>query len=326
MLAPEVTPVASTFSVDNPPARSVKFATFPESGLSHGLMIHHHHEYLPRGGLRRWLKGPRKMAEHWSRLALRWRAGSRKTRLITRCLVGQPASDPVHLIFVPEGYESGYAYPLVVWLHSLGADEQQLLRVMPFISLRNYLAVAPRGLAVAFADGSRGYGWPQMAEALDYAQEAVLAAVDEVRRRYHVAAERIFLCGFADGGTMALRLALSRPGRFAGAASLCGQFPLWGRPLAALREQRRLTFLLLTGAKSEEFPPEKAARVLRLLHGAGIDVVLRQYPYGDQMHRAMLADLNRWIMGEVTGSRPFETTVGAPSQVLRRLVHRSSPS
>ncbi|MCS7238463.1 MAG: alpha/beta hydrolase-fold protein [Thermoguttaceae bacterium] len=266
------------------------------------------------------------MAEQSPRLPFWCNKYSRKVRLVTHNLVGKPAKDPPYLIFVPESYEPGYAYPLLVWLHGLGGDEQQLLRVMPFISLRNYLAVAPRGLAVAFEDGSRGFGWPQTAEALDFAQEVVTAAVEAIGSRYHVAVRRTFLCGFADGGTMAIRLALSQPHRFAGAASLCGQFPMWGRPLAGLRSQRALTFLFLTGARSCDFSPEEACRALKLLHSAGINVVLRQYPCGDQMHQAMLADLNRWIMGEVTGERPFIAGAEPPSQVLRQRALRPSAS
>ena len=54
-----------------------------------------------------------------------------------------------HSFFVPLHYEPNYAYPLVVWLHGPGDGHRQLKQVMPHISLRNYVAVAP--------------GWPQSA-------------------------------------------------------------------------------------------------------------------------------------------------------------------
>ena len=52
-----------------------------------------------------------------------------------------------HALFVPMHYEPNYAYPLLVWLHGPGDDERQLQRVMPLISLRNYMAVGPRGVS-----------------------------------------------------------------------------------------------------------------------------------------------------------------------------------
>src|SRR5688572_27524759 len=46
--------------------------------------------------------------------------------------------------FTPMHYEPNYAYPLLVWLHGDHGDQQQLKRIMPLVSMRNYVAVAPR--------------------------------------------------------------------------------------------------------------------------------------------------------------------------------------
>ena len=51
-----------------------------------------------------------------------------------------------HIVVSPIHYESGYAYPLIVWLHDAGKSEQEIVEVAPKISSRNYVAVAPRGL------------------------------------------------------------------------------------------------------------------------------------------------------------------------------------
>jgi hypothetical protein len=61
-----------------------------------------------------------------------------------------PLTEPVsiafpHRIFVPEHYESGYAYPLLVWLHSDHSSEFEIDQMMPALSVRNYAAVALRG-------------------------------------------------------------------------------------------------------------------------------------------------------------------------------------
>ena len=57
--------------------------------------------------------------------------------------------DAGHALFAPLHYESNYAYPLIVWLHGANDDERQLKRIMPFVSLRNYVAVSPRGTVAA---------------------------------------------------------------------------------------------------------------------------------------------------------------------------------
>ena len=46
-------------------------------------------------------------------------------------------------LFAPLRYTPSYPYPLIVWLHGYGSDERQLVRVMPLVSMQNYVAVAP---------------------------------------------------------------------------------------------------------------------------------------------------------------------------------------
>jgi phospholipase/carboxylesterase len=227
------------------------------------------------------------------------------SRLVGAGLFHFAESATEHLIFVPEHYEPGYAYPLLVWLHGVGHNEEQLLRIMPFVSLRNYVAVAPRGYAETLPEGGVRLSWPQSPEGLEWAASAVAAAIAGVHERYHIAPHRIFLAGQDMGGSMALRLAMDSPQQFAGVASLLGGFPKWERPFRSLRDQRRISVLLLTGLRSRRLPPPEACLVVKLLHRAGIDVVLRQYNCGDQLHQAMLRDLNRWMMGEVTGHKAF---------------------
>src|SRR5438132_1708007 len=39
--------------------------------------------------------------------------------------------------FLPKGYEPNYPYPLVVFLHGFGGNEQQIMRLAPKLSRRN---------------------------------------------------------------------------------------------------------------------------------------------------------------------------------------------
>src|SRR5690242_12624947 len=46
-------------------------------------------------------------------------------------------------IFIPEGYEPNYAYPLIVWMVGPHDNKRaELKRVMPAISTRNYLGLS----------------------------------------------------------------------------------------------------------------------------------------------------------------------------------------
>jgi len=43
---------------------------------------------------------------------------------------------------------------------------------------------------------------------------------------------------------------------------------------------------------------------LRLLHSAGMSVTLRVYPGGDELSPQMLADVDRWIIEQITNPQP----------------------
>ena len=93
-------------------------------------------------------------------------------------------------VFSPMHYESGYAYPLVVWLHGDGDDERQLRRVMPIVSMRNFVAVAPRGTVSGpspeqGASDSPGFGWEQSESHIEEAADRVFDSVAFARGTLH---------------------------------------------------------------------------------------------------------------------------------------------
>lgn len=202
-------------------------------------------------------------------------------------------------LFGPVHYETNYAYPLVVWLHGAGQTERQLVKVMPLISLRNYVACAPRGPVNV---GRASFGWSEQPEAIDTAIQRIFEAIDEARRQYHVARRRIFLAGVDVGGTMAWRAALAHPDRFAGAISLGGNFPQGRAPLGRLLEARQLPLFLGHGRDDRSFGQADVGEQLRLFHSAGLQVSVRQYPCGAQIAPQMLTDIDRWMMEIVTGT------------------------
>lgn len=221
-----------------------------------------------------------------------------------RCSSG--SLDFGHTLFAPMHYEPGYAYPLIVWLHGRGNDERQLPRVMPLISMRNYVAVAPRGLPMPPTDtdgelpAKDVLGWQQTEDQIRKAEQRVFDAVEMAKRQYNIAPRRIFLAGFDCGGTMAFRLATNQPEQFAGVVSICGPFPSGGAPFSNLSAVRRLGLFLITGRGSDAYPAEHVCENLRLFHSAGLSITLRQYPCGHELMPQMFGDIDRWIMEQIT--------------------------
>lgn len=205
-----------------------------------------------------------------------------------------------HSLFVPLHYEKNYAYPLVVWLHSHGDNHRQLKRIIPVVSLRNYVAIAPRGTAEIDERTSR---WEQTEGDILEAQWRVTQCIELAQQRCNVHTERMFIGGHADGGTMALRLALRMPHLFAGAFSIGGPLPQEHAPLINVQNARQLPLLLMQGSDSARYPTDHLCRDISLLHTAGMGAAVRQYPCGDDLTTQMLADANSWLMERVTGAR-----------------------
>ena len=201
-------------------------------------------------------------------------------------------------LFAPLHYEPRYAYPLIVWLHGPGGDTQQLRRIMPIVSMRNYVAVAPESVCPAATAPVEC--WPQTEDAIQRAEAAVFDAIAAAADRYHLARRRCFLAGFDSGGTMALRVALNRPTAFGGVLTFCGAFPNGMLPFRCINEARQMPILLAVGRDSSKYPPRAFCEDLRLLHTAGLSVTLRQYPCGQELTPQMLRDMDRWIIEQIT--------------------------
>lgn len=194
--------------------------------------------------------------------------------------------------FVPMHYEKNYAYPLVVWLHSAEQDASEVHEVMPRISMRNYVGVAPE-------IRSQEEPWQQDGASIYATHDAVVAAVDQARLRYNINPDRIFLAGFNAGATMAFRVALERPELFAGVLAMNGPLPTLGTPLCHWERARSLPVFWAQCRESAQFDQQQLCQQLRLLHIAGFSLTLRQYPGVDKISDPLLRDVNRWIMESV---------------------------
>ena len=216
-------------------------------------------------------------------------------------------------VFAPLHFEADYNYPLLIWLHGRGENEDHLRYVMPKISMRNYAAVAPRGTLPL--DDSQNletcdeYTWSLGNANFSKAVDRVCHAIEYAKSRFRIDASRIFLAGSGRGGTMALQIGMTLPQTFSGIASIGGALPRQGAPLAHLAASRQLPVLLSVNRKNESYPDELVCQDLRLLHIAGMTVTLRQYPAGDALSDSMLSDVDQWMM-EVMAEQQQASIIG----------------
>ena len=237
--------------------------------------------------------------------------------------VGEVGSIPsvAHCLFGPRGYEPGYAYPLIVWIHSPDDNERQLNQVMPHISLQNFVGVSPRGtlLQDSYPNGVSTYSWQESPEQIFTALDRVKDCIDLACLRFNIDRSRVFLGGYDVGGTMALRLAWADPGSFAGVASFGGRFPRNHMPLRNFDASRSLPLLLAYGKSGIDYSDTDLQSDLRLLHSAGFQRhTINQYPCADELVTQMLKDFNSWVMKVVNGYDMCETAKDALPDFLTK--------
>jgi phospholipase/carboxylesterase len=210
-------------------------------------------------------------------------------------------------VFVPENYEPGYAYPLVVWLHSDESSELELDNVMATLSRRNYIAIAPRA-NVRLRDDRRLYRWGKCSTDCAVAEELVWDSVQAAMESLSVHPDRIFLAGFGSGATMAQWIGLKYASQVAGVVSLSGCFPKISRVLSNWKKARDLNVLFAQRQGSALCSDEELLRAIKIGHQSGLLYTFLQARSGgidsqsDDLDASMLEAANRFMMGIVTGT------------------------
>ena len=209
-------------------------------------------------------------------------------------------------LFVPENYEPGYAYPLVVWLHSDASSELELDHVMPALSLRNYIAIAPRG-NVKSRGSQRRYRWGTTLTDCAVAEDLVWDSVQAAMNVLSIHSDRIFLAGFGGGGTMAQWIGLKYAAQLAGVVSLTGAVPKTSRVLSNWKIARSLKVLFAQRQGSTICSEDDMMRAVRFAHQSGLDYRFLQAQSeddteGNELDAGMLQAANRFMMGIVTGT------------------------
>lgn len=204
-------------------------------------------------------------------------------------------------LFSPVHYEAGYAYPLVVWLHGPCSSELEICQVMPHVSTRNFVGIAPRG-TVRESLAERRFGWEHTPSAIAESCQRVRHCIEAASNHMNIHKNRIFVAGYGEGGTMALRIGMEHPELFAGAASLGGRVPRGSHAFRRINAARRLPLMLSVSPVDGEFSKQEVLNDLRLLHSGGFSLSLNLYPEGDSLTDAMLSDLNSWMMAIVCPS------------------------
>ena len=207
----------------------------------------------------------------------------------------------IHAVYEPDGPGP---HPTVVALHGWGANALDLLGLAPPLGGGRFLVLCPQGpLEGPIGPGMNGYGWfpitmgaPPDAVAFARAVTALDGFLDAAQQRYPIAADRLSLLGFSQGGVMAYALALRHGrARLAAVAALS----TWLAPglfdRGGVERLAGLPILVQHGTRDELIGVERGRESVEQLRAAAAEVVYREYEMGHEINAASLRDLAAFL-------------------------------
>jgi len=195
----------------------------------------------------------------------------------------------------------------IIWLHGLGADGHDFEPIVPELSLPPATAVrfvfphAPIQ-AVTINGGARMRAWydighdgRQDAAGIRASQSRVEALIARERGR-GVAAHRIVLAGFSQGGAIALQTGLRHPDPLAGVLALSTYLPLADTlEKEASAAARDVPIFMAHGVEDPLIPLARAARSRDRLSALGYRVEWHEYPMPHSVCAEEIRDIGVWL-------------------------------
>jgi len=203
---------------------------------------------------------------------------------------------------------AGPADATVIWLHGLGANGHDFEPIVPELNL-------PRGHRIRFVFPhapqipvtiNQGYRMPAWYDilAMDLERKVdetqlrasahAVHALIEAEMANGVAAERIVVAGFSQGGAVGYEAALTFPTRLGGLLALSTYFAT-AQTLIASAANNELPIEIHHGSHDPMVPEALGQRAADTLRALGYRVNYRRYPMEHAVCPAQIADIGRWL-------------------------------
>jgi phospholipase/carboxylesterase len=201
----------------------------------------------------------------------------------------------------PAAHDGAARPPLLVMLHGIGADENDLVPLAPHLDPRFRIVTlrAPRSYVIGYAwfdleirgDGSIR---PNVTQAEGTLTE-LIAWLRDAPQRHDTDPQRTFLLGFSQGAIMSLGVLRTAPDLLAGVVALSGASPdgLFA-PRADAGAVARVPLLIAHGTLDDVLPPEHGRRARTAFAGSE-NLTYREYAVGHGIGSDEIAFVARWL-------------------------------
>ena len=195
--------------------------------------------------------------------------------------------------------------PMAILLHGLGADEQDLFGLAPFldprllvVSARAPHEVPPMGYSWFDID------WSEVPPRIDYQQvvesrSAILGLVAEAAATHGADPSRVWLVGFSQGASMAAACALARPDMLRGIVAHSGRLSRRAVPSVPAPGLAGFPVLWQHGRADPVVPVAFGHEARDVLGALGLQLDYREYPIGHEISEQGLLDMTGWLSARI---------------------------
>lgn len=192
--------------------------------------------------------------------------------------------------------------PLLILLHGVGGNEQNLFALAPHLDTR-CLIISARA---PYQRGPGNFAWfdaqftpsgpviaPEQAEA---SRQLLLRFIDEAVGAYGADPRQVYLMGFSQGAIMSASVGLTAPEVVAGAVLMSGRILPEIRPLIADGSKLSgLPFFVIHGTADNVLPIHHGRASRDLLTSLPVQLTYREYAMGHEIRPESLADIQTWL-------------------------------
>jgi phospholipase/carboxylesterase len=211
---------------------------------------------------------------------------------------------------------AGGAPPLLLLLHGVGSNEQDLIELAPALDPRFFL-ISPRAPLTL---GPSSYGWYHVQflpngflideQEADASRETLLRFVDEVTRAYQVDPARVYLTGFSQGCIMSVGAALTAPEKFAGAVGMSGRLlDSMLRKAAPAAQLRNLPLLVVHGIRDTVIRIDDGRSMRDELLRLPVDLTYREYDMAHHVTPESMRDISDWLTARLNDPADWRTRI-----------------
>ncbi len=192
--------------------------------------------------------------------------------------------------------------PLLILLHGIGADENDLFGLAPFLDERFFIVSARAPFTLPYG----GYAWFEIymepgkisinVKQFEESKAMILEFVNELIEEHGLDAERVYLCGFSQGAMMSLSCALTKPEMFAGLVCMSGRSSPEMLPAENDFDKLKDFSIFVThGINDPVLPIENGRATKEILSRLPVDLKYKEYDMAHEISQESLTDVSEWL-------------------------------